>query len=827
MFSENTTPTIDFCNAHGIKWIPINLTIDADKKKVINEIQHKHYESFKCYNELPSGKHCKKYKGKCECAVPSFRRTYKPNLHDFNDRLEERQQLYYKCPQLFNRLCIDTSEVMHVDIDVEDYDDNFDRMSGFTAHFKSMTKPYGMHILFKCPDFIPESDRMQFKNNDVAGVELLCGGGSFAPFEISNADRGITAWDLEELNKELKREKPQLKRTISTSNVGGSMEYQKIAEMADIIDDKYVVKGSYPEWRKIIWALHSMGEQYREIAHKLSNRKGANYERDALDKLWDDTKEGVLNIGTFYHYAKISNEQKFKEICAKYAPPLDISLEELSDIFKCADKIAPSLKKILKLCNEAWWVLGDNQLWKPIKDPAYYIILEIRKYIDYSENKVGRMKMATDGEEAEKLHKIRVEYIKQYEKINTPSYISLCKSYLKVPLCDNDFEDKLNVNPNMLAFQNGMVDLKTGELREGGIQWDDYLTDTIRYDYVAPNAKKTKDLRGYLKQILNNDDSHLEYFLKILGFTFLGTPQLEKSLYFMIDGTEGGKGDNGKTFYFDILDSLMPHYVYKSKGTLLEDGNSKVHKQLCMTKGKRLVWTDEFSRTKKMNATLMKELADGKTIENEIMFGTSDKINILFKMFVLSNFMIKIDATEEAVYNRYKQASFCSNFDRTGTLKEAKPELLKFIADTTLGDRIKTEYRNEVFGLIIEYAKKYNGSIKIPAKFLGDAKEAKLKNDEFGLWFEECCERSEKGRISMQKIEDLTKFKRDFIVEGMSRLGFKFQKDLMGLGHNDVYVNGKMTKKYLKGGFVGCSIIENEMICNDNNDDDFNDGEHK
>ena len=821
MFSEKTTPTIDFCNAHGIKWFPINLTIDADKKKVINEIQHKHYESFKCYND-----DCKKYKGVCKCDVPSFRRTFKPNLHDFNDRLEERQQLYHKCPQLFNRLCIDTSEVMHVDIDVEDYLPEFDTMCGFTANFKSMTKSYGMHILFKCPDFVPESDRMQFKNNDVAGVELLCGGGSFAPFEINNADRGITEWDLDELNAQLNRATQQLKRPISIKTEG-SMEFQKIAEMADIIADKYVVKGSYPEWRKIIWALHSMGEQYREIGHKLSNRKGANYEREALDKLWDDTKEGVINIGTFYHYAKISNEAKFKEICAKYAPPLDISLEELSDIFKCADKIAPTLKKILKLCNEAWWVLGDNQLWKPIKDPAYYIILEIRKYIDYSENKVGRMKMATEGEEAEKLHKIRVEYIKQYEKINTPSYISLCKSYLKVPLCDNDFEDKLDVNPNMLAFKNGMVDLKTGELRAGGIQWDDYLTDTIRYDYIPANPQKTKELKGYLKQILNNDDSHLEYFLQILGFSFLGTPQLEKSLYFMIDGTEGGKGDNGKTFYFDILDSLMPHYVYKSKGTLLEDGNSKVHKQLCMTKGKRLVWTDEFSRTKKMNATLMKELADGKTIENEIMFGTSDKINILFKMFVLSNFMIKIDATEEAVYNRYKQASFCSNFDRTGTLKEAKPELLKFIADTTLGDRIKTEYRNEVFGLIVEYAKKYNGSIKIPAKFLGDAKEAKAKNDEFGLWFEECCERSETGRISIQKIEDLTKFKRDFIIEGMSRLGFKYQKDMSGLGHNDVYVNGKMTKKFLRGGFLGCSLIENEMICNKDDDDGFNDGEHK
>jgi len=245
-----------------------------------------------------------------------------------------------------------------------------------------------------------------------------------------------------------------------------------------------------------------------------------------------------------------------------------------------------------------------------------------------------------------------------------------------------------------------------------------------------------------------------------------------------------------------------------------------VHKQLCMTKGKRLVWTDEFSRTKKMNATLMKELADGKTIENEIMFGTSDKINILFKMFVLSNFMIKIDATEEAVYNRYKQASFCSNFDRTGTLKEAKPELLKFIADTTLGDRIKTEYRNEVFGLIVEYAKKYNGSIKIPAKFLGDAKEAKMKNDEFGLWFNDNLTYSDKGRISMQKIIELSlsHFKNDSIKEGMSRLGFKYDRTMKckDFGKD---LNGNE----IRGGFAGCSILENEMTAHN---DDFG-GEHK
>lgn len=777
MTSQTTTPTTDFCDANGIEWFGINLTIDG-AKKTLNPIDNILYDNAR------------------------------PNLHNFNDRLKARQHLFRTQPHLFTHLCINTKNVYHIDIDVPEYECYFDNIAYNTPYFKSMTKEYGKHILIKCDGFIPDSDRMQFKNGDIGGVELLCGSGSYAPLYIENTHQEIINISLSDLQAGLilKEKRPSSPKSVVSGNLDTDMEFNKISEMCEIIANKYILKGSYDDWKKIIWALHSMGENYRELAHTLSNKPGANYDRDSLDKLWDDCKDGLINIGTFYHYAKISNETKFKEISAKYTPPMDISLEALNDVYKCAETIAPTLKKTLKLCNETWWVLNEKQLWITIKDPAYYIITEIRKYIDYSENRVSKQKMVAVGEEAEKLHKERIDYLKYYEKINSPSYTSVCKSYLKRHLCDNDFEDKLNINPNQLAFQNGMVDLKTGELRPGGIQWDDYLTDTIRYDYVPANPKKTAELKGYLKQILNNDDTHLEYFLQILGFSFLGTPHLEKSLYFMIDGTEGGKGDNGKTFYFDILDTLMPHYVYKSKGTLLEDGNTKVHKQLAMTKGKRLVWTDEFSRTKKMNATLMKELADGKTIENEIMFGTSDKINIHFKLFVLSNFMIKIDAMEEAVFNRYKQASFCSNFDRTGSLKVAKPELLKFIADPTLGDKIKTEYCNEVFGLIVEYAKKYNGSIKIPAKFLGDAKEAKLKNDEFGLWFNDNCKYSDE-RVSMKKLEELSGFKSDFIKEGMLRLGFKYDRTMKSkLFGKDFKGND------IRGGFLGCSIIENEMI---------------
>jgi hypothetical protein len=90
----------------------------------------------------------------------------------------------------------------------------------------------------------------------------------------------------------------------------------------------------------------------------------------------------------------------------------------------------------------------------------------------------------------------------------------------------------------------------------------------------------------------------------------------------------------------------------------------------------------------------------------------------MFKLFILSNHPPTIDPKEEAVYNRYKQISYCSHFDRTGTRKEGNPEKLQFIADIGLKYKIMNEYISEVFGLIIEHAHKYfkDGIPAIPEK---------------------------------------------------------------------------------------------------------------
>jgi phage/plasmid-associated DNA primase len=569
----------------------------------------------------------------------------------------------------------------------------------------------------------------------------------------------------------------------------------------------------YPAWLKTLTVMTTNGLTDKEIA------------------MWDQTlpdktptvKDALKSIKLTepMPFPTLANEAKkipsrqeayyaWVERHAKF-----ITLEQLERGYDTSQIISKTLKHTLIYCNENWFSLNEQtQLWNNIKIPTQDILTEIRSYIDYSNSKIVRKIEETNGEEKEKNIAISKKYLSYYKTIESPSYLSVLKQCLTKDLLDNEFEKKLDLNPGKLAFIDGIMDLETKKWR-AGIRWNDFLTKTIPYRYQEADPAKTEFLRGKLKEILNNDEEHLNYFLTVIGHTFLGMPHKEKSIYFCVDKTKLSKGDNGKSFFFEILTILMPNYVYKSKGTLLEEGNAKIHKQLVKTKGMRLVWVDEYGK-KKSNAELMKEIGDGKATENEIMHGTSETINILFKLFALTNHMPNIDPNDEAVYNRYKQISYSSNFDRTGEIKVADPSQLQFIADTGLGDKIEREYYNEVFGLIIDYAHNYlkNKMPPIPSQFLRDIKDTKQNNDAFGTWFSEHCIKSGVGKIPLKNLMRLSDMTDKQVKDGMKRQGYVYNSDLSGMG-KDPYTN-----KAYKGGYEGVDLKPEEEAVDETDGDE-------
>jgi phage/plasmid-associated DNA primase len=238
--------------------------------------------------------------------------------------------------------------------------------------------------------------------------------------------------------------------------------------------------------------------------------------------------------------------------------PIDITLHdlELGEV-KIAEKIYPALKNKLIYSSKTnlWYYTDKQNIWCKTKYANEYLISKtIQYYIKGLIDKYWEQyRLAEKPEEKKEIKKDIDEATKYFNSVGKSSYVGQTAKYLRTLLTNNIFQDKLDNTGGKIVFADGIFDLKTGEF-SSGIKRDDYVSFTLSINYPPDfDNKKMATLRDTLKKILNWNDAHLEYYLGVLGYAFCGDAHLEKSIYYIVDGTEGGRGDNGKTFFFDVL----------------------------------------------------------------------------------------------------------------------------------------------------------------------------------------------------------------------------------------------------------------------------------
>jgi hypothetical protein len=259
----------------------------------------------------------------------------------------------------------------------------------------------------------------------------------------------------------------------------------------------------------------------------------------------------------------------------------------------------------------------------------------------------------------------------------------------------------------------------------------------------------------------------------VLGQALLGDAELEKALYFCV----GVGGNNGKTLIFEALADIMPNYVSKIERKTFEKGYAKAHKHLAGTKGKRIVYVEELS-TKEQETEVLKEIGDGKNIKNEIMFGTDELINIMFKLFFLSNCQanLKVDG---GIGNRYRQLCHNSRFNKETT--EDNYEALDFIQDKTLADKLKGVYKYALLQLFIDAGHLYTktNTLIIPDEFEEAIANTLEANDEVKMWFNDNCEYGDEFKCSKKELEEvISKPFREIQNEIQRITNFKYVRDL-------------------------------------------------
>jgi putative DNA primase/helicase len=216
--------------------------------------------------------------------------------------------------------------------------------------------------------------------------------------------------------------------------------------------------------------------------------------------------------------------------------------------------------------------------------------------------------------------------------------------YCSIDDFDN-YPDKLNCN-------NGLLDLRTGELEDHSP--DQLLTYCLNLDY-NPDASCDEWVQ-FVSQVVKSD---IHMFLQIASGYFLTGHTVEECLFYGYGPTRSGKGTFTETITA-VMQSLSVGLNFKT--FTAERSADTQNFDLAPLKNKRLVVASESRKNERLNEAVLKQVTGGDNIycahKNKPHFSYKPQ----FKIMLMSNHPANTDPTDAAAWGRLRVISFPNSF---------------------------------------------------------------------------------------------------------------------------------------------------------------------
>lgn len=236
-------------------------------------------------------------------------------------------------------------------------------------------------------------------------------------------------------------------------------------------------------------------------------------------------------------------------------------------------------------------------------------------------------------------------------KKNVDDVMSFMKRKVIKPLAQfNDY-------PNLINCKNGVIDLRTLELyKHNAGFFFDYVLD-VNYN---PNADMTR-WNKFLRESLENADREeggvyqLELLQLAAGYSITGETN-EECLFYIHGKTRSGKS----TFINTINEIIGPLGGTIQMSALLQKRfvSDSQNFEIASLINKRFVVSSETDRETYLDSAKIKNLTGRDTIKCAFKFKDPFQAKVKFKIWLTSNNEIQVDATDEAVWGRFRTFSF-------------------------------------------------------------------------------------------------------------------------------------------------------------------------
>jgi P4 family phage/plasmid primase-like protien len=462
--------------------------------------------------------------------------------------------------------------------------------------------------------------------------------------------------------------------------------------------------GPYNEWITVGWALYNISPTLLPDFIHFSKQDNKKYETGCCEKIWDESSrrmtDGGYTIASLYMWAKEDNPEEYIKLIRANVNKL---LEEANtktdyDVAKVIHEMYKYEFKCTAITGNIWWQF-ENHRWKKI-DNAYTLGIKLSEDVarEFAELSASYMKesILSSGHKADILVKKSTDINKLILDLKrTPFKDKIIRECAPL-FYDSKFEEKLDDNPHLIGFDNGVYDLRTGLFRNGCP--DDYLSFTCGYDFESnynANSPNIVAIEKFLCSIHPDDDLR-KYVLCFVASLLEGGNSDQKFFFWT------GSGSNGKGTLVELIDNTLGDYYGTLPVSLLtvkRKGSSSATPEMADKKGKRVLVMQEPEHDDEINVGHMKELTGQDKIMARALYSQPVYYIPQFVPILPCNTLPKISsgAYDGGVRRRIRVVEFSQKFVDEPTKPNEHPK------DPLLRNQLKTWHKPFMWLLLNTY----------------------------------------------------------------------------------------------------------------------------
>ena len=505
------------------------------------------------------------------------------------------------------------------------------------------------------------------------------------------------------------------------------------------LPESYYGDGSYDKWIRVGWALSNTCPSMMFIVWVAFSAQSKKFSfRDISDmydrwQRFDSKSDACLTRRSIMHWSKQDAPAKYKEVqdhsvdyfIEKSIDGNDFDLGDSKSMRKDTSDhdIACALKQLysdqyvcVNIKQNIWyrfmnhrWIENDSgtTLRKSMSDDLRKIYRRKSKDLD------ATIDQMMDQDEADprikRLKKRQGRICEIINRLGDAGDKDHIMKEAKELFWDQSLIEKLDTNPYLLCFNNGVIDFKEKVFRRG--YPEDYVSKTTNIDYIELNDKRDAKIIGEINEFMAKlfpREELRRYMWEHLASVLLGTH--DKQTFHMYIG----EGRNGKSVLTTLLDEILGEYKGIVPLSAITQDRQKIggtSAELVMLKGVRYAVIMEPSKKDVILEGPLKQLTSGlDPIQCRALYIAKPiEFYPQFKLVCCSNVRMEIKTQDFGTWRRVREVPFEALFTEN-PINDDPEKPFQYLVDPSIVDKFP-EWKYVFMAMLVKIAFKTGGAV--------------------------------------------------------------------------------------------------------------------